>query len=497
MSLRVALPAGGFEPRSYQEEYFSFYDNGGRRGMWVWHRRAGKDLVASHQEAKSSFKRPGAYWHFFPTLEQGRRALWEAFLKDGRRTLDTVFPGFLDPRRAGSVVRAKDDHQMKLTLVNGAIWRVMGTDKLESVGAGPVGVTFSEFSLCRPTAWDYIRPMLRENGGWASFIFTPRGRNHAWKMYEKAKSRPGWKTDFKNVKQTNLEYESEETELDGTPKLLDWQAMVEEEKQSGMLEELVRQEYHCDFNAAMVGSYYGDLISEMDERGAVWDFDHPTTEVFVACDIGITDSFSMWAFRCNDQGGIDFLAHYEAAGKVVAHYVNKMIEWEQKLGFHYVKVILPHDARAKDVKTGISTIEQFATLCNEHGWKREMITIAPHHYVQDGIEAVRWVLQLPTRFHKRCETHDGVEALRQYHRKYDEDKRSFSAEPDHDWTSHSADAARYAAVTVKKTMRLHKKLTKAKEPVKPLSVTLDKSMTLDQLFKSRERRLRSTTGRIS
>jgi hypothetical protein len=78
---------------------------------------------------------------------------------------------------------------------------------------------------------------------------------------------------------------------------------------------------------------------------------------------------------------------------------------------------------------------------------------------------VRWLLQQNIRFHPRCSDRDGLEALRQYHRAYDEDKRVFMLHPDHDWTSHSADAFRYLAISAK---QLAGEL-EARKPKKPAS----------------------------
>jgi phage terminase large subunit len=56
-------------------------------------------------------------------------------------------------------------------------------------------------------------------------------------------------------------------------------------------------------------------------------------------------------------------------------------------------------------------------------------------------------LQQKMRIHPRCG--DGIEALRQYHYEYDEDTKAFGLKPEHDWSSHTADAFRYLALVVK------------------------------------------------
>ena len=64
--------------------------------------------------------------------------------------------------------------------------------------------------------------------------------------------------------------------------------------------------------------------------------------------------------------------------------------------------------------------------------------------MQDGIQAVR--LMLPRTWFDADQCHDGIEALRQYQREYDEDKKVFRQSPRHDWTSHPADAFRMMAI---------------------------------------------------
>ena len=72
------------------------------------------------------------------------------------------------------------------------------------VGAGVAGVTFSEWALANPASWAYIRPMVAENDGWAAFITTPRGENHAFSMYERGKEKSDWFSERLTVTQTGV-----------------------------------------------------------------------------------------------------------------------------------------------------------------------------------------------------------------------------------------------------------------------------------------------------
>jgi len=72
------------------------------------------------------------------------------------------------------------------------------------------------------------------------------------------------------------------------------------------------------------------------------------------------------------------------------------------------------------------------------------MAIVPDLGVQDGIQAVRQMLPQTWFDEERC--FEGIEALRQYQREYDEDKKAFRQTPRHDWTSHPADAMRMLAI---------------------------------------------------
>jgi phage terminase large subunit len=463
--MRVTIP-NGFEPRPYQKAAMRYFDNGGRRAITVWHRRGGKDLTALHQTCKMMHQRKGVYWHVFPTAEQGRKAIWEGFTKDGQRIMEQVFPSSIRSRPRDFLPQA----EMVVTLKCGSIWRLLGSDKMEVVGASPVGVVFSEFALAKPRTWDLIRPMLQENGGWAWMITTPRGNNHAKKLYDMAAGNAAWFADLKTLYDTRA---------------YDPEATIGEERASGMPESLIQQEYLCDWTAANVGSYYGELLGVLEKRGGLQSFEHAdaeglTRDVFTWWDLGHDDATAIWWGRVAPSGGLEFLDHYESNGKPMSHYFDAVDERARKHGWRYRKHWLPHDARAKTLQTGQSTLD----MCIAR-WGSGLVDIVPQLSVQDGIQALRWLLQQPgTRFHPRCsevanaEDQDGVECLRAYHRKWDEDRKTFSSEPVHDWASHTADGARYAAVVAKVSGHL---LPKPAEPRRPIEV---KPPTMDELWES-------------
>jgi|ERR1044072_386789 hypothetical protein len=211
------------------------------RFFLAWHRRAGKDVFGLDFGRERSQERVGSYWHLFPFHVQARRAIWKGIdARTGERFIDRAFPEAMRDYT--------NDTEMSITFKNGSTWQMLGSDNYDRlVGANPAGVIFSEYALCDPAAWDYIRPILVENKGWAMFITTFRARNHAWRMYEQLKANPNWYVDLRTIADT--------CRNDGTPIVT--AADVEKEIAEGMSRSLAQQEFYCDPDAANTGTIFG------------------------------------------------------------------------------------------------------------------------------------------------------------------------------------------------------------------------------------------------
>lgn len=225
---RVRIP-NEWAPRRHQRLLYDQFGYGRayQRAAVVWHRRAGKDSTALNLTAREMFKRPGNYWHLFPIQKQGRKAVWNGKDGRGRRVLDQ----FLPPE-----VRTRTDSQEMFIEVagTGSTWQLGGSDNYDSlVGSNPVGVVFSEWSIADPEAWEFIRPILVENGGWALFIYTPRGRNHGYTLFNTALRSDKWLAQRLSVDDTGV--------VD--------KALIEDEREGGMSESKIEQEFFCSFEA--------------------------------------------------------------------------------------------------------------------------------------------------------------------------------------------------------------------------------------------------------
>ena len=357
----------------------------------------------------SAFKRPGLYWHLLPTYQQGRKIVWDGITKTGRSFLD---------HWPEELVTGVNNTEMKLELKNGSIWQVVGTDNVDRlVGANPVGCVFSEYSLQDPRAWDYIRPILAENGGWAVFIYTPRGRNHGYELMQQAKKNDNW---F-----------AEELTIDKTGSIP--MSAVDEERAAGMPEELIQQEFFCSFDAALVGSYYGDGMKKAVEEGRITHVPYdPRLPVHTAWDIGMHDATAIWFYQVNNRE-VWVIDYYEDNGRGLEEYAAILRE----KGYSYGDHIAPHDIAVRELGTGKSRQE----VALNFGIR---FIMAPQIGVQDGISAVRQLLPRIWFDEEKCER--GIDALKQYVKEYDEKRGMYREKPKHDWTSHGADAFRYLAV---------------------------------------------------
>jgi hypothetical protein len=269
---------------------------------------------------------------------------------------------------------------------------------------------------------------LAENGGWALFIYTARGRNHGY--------------DLLNMARRNEKWFQQTLSVDDTRAIS--QEAVEEERQSGMPDEMIQQEFYCSFDAPLVGSYYGNAMARLLADGKITGVPYePRLEVHTSWDLGMGDSTSIIFFQRHG-GEIRIIDYYESSGEGLAHYVKILKEKEYIYGEH----IAPHDIQVREMGTGKSRLE----VARELGIR---FRVAANLRIDDGIEAVRTTLPKCYFDEKKCS--HLIEALRQYRKDFDEKNKVFRDRPLHDWTSHPSDAMRYLAVGLRDQLNMNAK----------------------------------------
>ena len=420
----IRLPHN-WKPRPYQRPLWDYLERGGKRAIAIWHRRAGKDDVLLHRTAVAAFERPATYWHGLPEYAQARKALWAAVNPHtGKRRIDEAFPMELR--------EATNEQEMFIRFVNGSTWQLVGSDRYNSlVGAGVAGFTSSEFALSNPSAWGYIRPMLEENNGWAAFITTPRGRNHAQSMYEMARNNPRWFAELLSIHNTAaLSPEQVEESLS------EYIALYGEDIGRAQFE----QEYECSFNAAILGAFYAREMAAVRKEGRIAEIEADLSRpVHRAWDIGVRDDTSIWWFQVVG-GQLFVLDCYTSNGGGVDHYAEYVEKVHTERGWKLGIDFVPHDAAQRQwALPGARTIIQ---QMGSYGLHPQQV---PDATKLNGINAARKTLAR-CMFHPRCEE-VGISALEQYRREWDDERKTFKANEIHDWTSHLSDAFRYLALS--------------------------------------------------
>ena len=392
----------GYRPRSPQKLIHQMVKDN-RFTVVVAHRRMGKTVSAINQLIHSSLlcdKPNPRLAYIAPTYAQCKRIAWD-YLLNYTRPLNAI----------ANIAELRVDFM-------GRRISLYGADNPDSLrGIYLDGVVIDEIGDINPTIFsEVVRPSLADRLGWAMFIGTPKGNNHFKDLRDRAdKSLDNWKL---------LEFKASDT------KLLDPQELASAKNEMG--DDKYQQEFECSFNAAVEGSYYGQLINDLEAKNQITTIPRETlSKTYCAWDLGISDSTAIWVAQVVGKE-IRLVDFYENHSQGLDTYV----AWLRDNGWSDAVQLLPHDVVVRELGTGKSRQE----MLEEAGLE---ITVVKKLPIADGIQAVRRLLP-------RCwfdkEVKQGLDALRNYRRNYDEKRNVFFDTPLHDWCSHAADAFRYLAV---------------------------------------------------
>lgn len=417
MNIETKIYLNKWQPRDYQIPICDALENKGyKRIIAIWPRRAGKDVTTFNLCIRQCLKRVGTIFYVFPTFSSGRRILWDAVMNDGRRIMDFIPP---------ELIESKNEQQMRIRFKNGSQICIIGSDNYDQtlVGVNAMGMVFSEYALTDPRAYQFARPILTANDGWAMFISTPRGKNHLWELYQIAKNNPkDWFVSKLTVEDTHH---------------INLQEIQRELATGEMSEDLVQQEYYTSFDMGVEGAYYAKYLDRMRVKGQIGDVPWEASfKVHTAWDIGVRDSTTIIFFQTIGQV-VRIIDTYENSKVGLEHYV-KVINQKP---YQYGKHIGPHDIRVREFGSGMTRIEKAKQLGIN-------FTIAPDVSIEDGIESVRsalskiWIDRSQTNF---------IKAVEGYRQEFDSKKRVYKNQPLHDYCSHWADALRYMCISLPKT----------------------------------------------
>lgn len=197
-----------------------------------------------------------------------------------------------------------------------------------------------------------------------------------------------------------------------------------------------------EYVSVVEGAYFAKHITQAKAEGRIGKVAaDPLMTYRVFCDIGGTgaraDAFAMWVAQFVGQE-IRWLNYYEAVGQPLAAHAG----WLRQQGYtpDAAQIWLPHDGDTNDKVYDVS----YASAFRDIGYE---VTVVPNQgkgAAKQRIEAARRLF--PAMWFNEETTRPGVEAIGWYHEKVDE-KRQIGLGPEHDWSSHGADAFGLGAIT--------------------------------------------------
>lgn len=403
------MPILQYEPRP---QFVPFHNRVERWASLNTHRRAGKTVALANDliyGALQCRQRKPQLAYIGPTYTQAKRIAWQ-YLKD-----------YAEPYLA----RPPQESELKLTLKNEAVLFVLGADNPDALrGMYLDGTVNDEYAFWRPSVFSQvIRPALSDRNGWSVFASTPKGKNVFYDVHVDPKNQQNPKDWFKMTLKASTSGIINLSELDQLRRSMDAEEFA--------------QEYECSFDAALKGAIYASEVNELFSEGRVksglFDPNLPTDIVF---DLGFTDATVCIYWQVDPRTQVRRIIRVRCTtGTDIFYHIAAIHNFPGEIG----NVYLPHDAKAKNLQTGKSIVEQFLS-------EGVQPKIVPNHKIRDGISAARKVF--PSVEIDADDTEDLVEALKTYRREWNEDLGIFSERPVHDWSSHYCDAFRYFSIVV-------------------------------------------------
>lgn len=390
------------------------------------HRRFGKDAMFFNLAWLVSCVTKGNYLYTLPKIGQAKNVIWEGTDLEGNRWIDKI------PKH---LIQNINQSERKIYFSSGSMLHITGADSIlgAHLGSNLRGLFMSEFQRTAPGIWDYLRPIIKRSNGFAAFNYTSFGQCHAHKLRIANKDNPLWHTRKLTVADTR----------DNNGNYIFSPEQVEEERRSGMDEDLIQQEYYCDDSVAVKGTYFAEGMQKARAEGRIVPVleVYPGKPVHTSWDIGSKDTNSIWFYQVVGTGEMQqfrYIYQYDANYKDIPFYIALLNRLQKEFGFsNYGHHFLPHDV--SQVEWTSQKTRRVKLM--EAGLK---ITPVPMLRVIERVQVARSNLDKCWFSEKGCK--NGIEALEASRAKYDEKLKAFSSDEVHDWASHPSAAFQYGHV---------------------------------------------------
>jgi phage terminase large subunit len=272
-------------------------------------------------------------------------------------------------------------------------------------------------------AWTTLIPTLREEGeDWSAELWVTWNPKRKTAPVEKRFRKP-----TERVKSVELNWRD-------NPK---FPAKLERDRQADKVErpDQYGHVWDGDFATVMEGAYWAAQLTAAKEEGRIgFVAADPLMTIRLFADIGGTgaraDAFSMWAAQFIG-AEIRVLDYYEQVGQPLAAH----LAWMRGKGYtpDKAQIWLPHDGSSQDKVHDVS----YESALRDAGYSVTVIPNQGKGAAKARIEEARRLFP-SMRFNAET-TEAGRAALGWYHEKRDAE-RGIGLGPEHDWSSHGADA---------------------------------------------------------
>jgi len=267
-------------------------------------------------------------------------------------------------------------------------------------------------------SWEILIPTIRKNNSEIWICFNPK--NATDPTYEKFVKNPPAGAIVRKVSYKDNPF---------FPKVLEAERLTLLSSDSEAYDHI----WEGGLDTRRSGAVYAKQLTKAREEGRICSVPYdPSAEVFTSWDLGFGDATAIWWMQFVGRE-LRWIDYYENSGEQLDHYVKVVKDktYNYARNGHY----LPHDGGHGNIR-GLSVTKQLFDFGLQN-------IVLPIDNVEAGIELLRQTIQFSCFDSKKCV--DGIHALEHYSYEWDDNKQIFKNKPLHNWTSHGADSARYAA----------------------------------------------------
>ncbi len=402
-----------YDPRPLQQELHQALRADGNRvrfAVLAIHRRWGKSVFAINEcihGALTCTKPNPRFFYIAPTMKQCRSIAWD-YVKEFTRMIPNM---------------KYYETDLRAEFPNGARIQLTGSENYDVLRGNYVdGAVCDEYGNMSPQAYrEVLRPAAADRKGWIIVLGTPNGKNHFYDIYQEAIRTQGWIARTYSAEDTGL---IDDEELEGA--------------RLTMGDSEYRQEFLCDWTAAVRGSFYGQELNRAKLEGRVLNV--PLARqlpVDISMDLGMDDATAVW-FSQTVGNEIRLLRYHEWSNTSLLDICDDLRKppFDQ---YRYGKCWLPHDAEVRSMNDGKTRTETMQST----GLFEEVI-VTNRIPVGDGINAVRQLM--PQCYFDKINCMEGIDCLENYSKQYDPKTGIFKETPKHDRFSNGADSFRYLCI---------------------------------------------------